>query len=269
MFGKWIKRSVLLALTLLVVGTCLFGKDALSYVVSSGNWARTAIKDSVPIEFELRRAKDLLEDIIPEMHANIGIIAREEVEVAALKNEITQGEKSVDDQWSRVAQLRDYLKTSDNVFNLRGKEFSRQQVKDDLSWRFDRFKESELVLASKKKLLSTREIALHSSMDLLEKTKGRKRLLASKIESLETQHRLLKASAVESGIHVDNSKLAMTEKLINDVKKRLTVAERVLAHENVFAQIIPFEEVTETELTGEVDKYFSAKASKRAIADAK
>ena len=105
-------------------------------------------------------------------------------------------------------------------------------------------------------------------MALLERTKGRKRLLASKIESLETQHRLLKASAVETGIHVDNSKLAMTEKLINDVKKRLTVAERVLAHENVFAQTIPFEEVTETELTGQVDKYFSAKASQKAIADA-
>ncbi len=268
MFGKWIKRGIILTVSLLVAGTFFFGKDVLSYARSSGKWARSAIKESVPVEFELRRARDLLEDIIPEMHSNIGIIASEEVEVAALKNEITEGENSVNEQWARVVQLRDYLKSENNTFNFRNKQFTRQQVKNDLSWRFDRFKESELVLASKKKLLASRQIALQSSMDLLEKTKGRKRLLASKIENLETQHRLLQAYAVESGIHVDNSKLAKTEKLINDVKKRLTVAERVLAHENLFIQTIPFEEVTEMELTGQVDKYFSAKASKKAIADA-
>ncbi len=234
------------------------------WTIDSGFYTRPEI----PIEFELRRARDLLEDIIPEMHANIGLIAREEVEVAALKNEVSEGEKSVIDQWSRIAQLRDYLKSSDKVFNFRDKQFSRQQVKDDLSWRFDRFKESELVLASKKKLLATRQTVLQSSMELLEKTKGRKCLLASKIENLETQHRLLQASAVESGIHVDNSKLAKTEKLINDVKKRLTVAERVLAHENLFIQTIPFEEVTETELTGQIDRYFSAKTAQNAIAEA-
>lgn len=259
MFGKWIKRSVILAVSLLVIGTCFFGKDVLSYAKSSGKWARSTIKESVPVEFELRRARDLLEEIIPEMHVNINLIAREEVEVAALKNEVSESEKSVKDQLSRLNQLREYLKSDKKAFNFRGKQYSRQQVKDDLSWRFDRFKESELVLASKKKLLETRQIALQSSMELLEKTKSRKRLLASKIESMETQYRLLKASAVDSGIHVDNSKLAQTEKLIGEIKRRLNVAERVLAHENQFVQSLPFDEVTETELTGEIDEYFSGK----------
>ena len=267
MFGKC-KKGLFLIVCLMAVGAFFFGKDVFSYIKTSGKWVKTSIKDSVPVEFELRRAKDLLEEIIPEMHANIGIIASEEVEVAALKNEISENEKSITDQWGSVVQLRDYLKTDDKAFNLRGKQYSRQQVKDDLSWRFDRFKESEMVLASKKKLLETRQAALLSSMDLLERTKGRKRLLASKIENLETQHRLLQASAVESGISVDNSKLAKTEKLINDVKKRLTVAERVLAHESLFVETIPFEEVTETELTGEIDKYFSAKATEKAVAEA-
>lgn len=259
MLRKWIKRSIILVVGLFVVGTCVFGRDVLSYAKSSGKWARSAFKDSVPVEFELRRARDLLEEIIPEMHVNINLIAREEVEVAALKNEVSETEKSVKDQYSRLTQLREYLKSDKQAFSFRDKQYSRQQVKDDLSWRFDRFKESELVLSSKKKLLETRQVALQSSMDLLEKTKSRKRLLASKIESMETQHRLLKATAIDSGIHIDNSKLAQTEKLIAEIKKRLNVAERVLAHENQFVQSLPFDEVTETELTGEIDEYFSQK----------
>jgi len=267
MFKK-IRKAMFWVVSLLVVGTFFFGKDLASYLKTSGKWARTAVKDSVPIEFELRRAKDLLEEIIPEMHANIGLIAKEEVEVAALKNEISEAEKSVDDQWSRIVQLREYLKTDDKVFNFRDKQYSRQQVKDDLSWRFDRFKESELVLASKKKLLASKETALQSSMDLLERTRGRKSLLASKIENLEAQHKLLQAQAVESGIQVDSSKLAKTENLIEDVKKRLTVAERVLAHENLFIEKIPMEEISEQELTGQIDKYFTAKDSEKSVAEA-
>ena len=258
MFGKWLKRGLILVVSLFVIGSLFFGRDVLSYMRSSGKWARSAIKDSVPVEFELRRARDLLEEIIPEMHANIGLIAKEEVEVAALKEEVAECKKSVREQKARIAQLREYLKGDKQVFIVGGKEFTRQQVKDDLAWRFDRFKESELVLASKKKLLATREAALKSSIELLEKTKARKRLLASKIESLETQHRLLKASAVESGIQIDNSKLAQTEKLIGEIKKRLTVAERVLAHKTDLVHSIPLGEVSETELTSRIDEYFSA-----------
>ena len=92
MFGKC-KKGLFLILCLMAVGAFFFGKDVFSYIKTSGKWVRTSMKDSVPVEFELRRAKDLLEEIIPEMHANIGIIASEEVEVAALKNEISENEK--------------------------------------------------------------------------------------------------------------------------------------------------------------------------------
>jgi hypothetical protein len=96
-------------------------------------------------------------------------------------------------------------------------------------------------------------------MDLLERTKSRKRILEDKIESLASQHRLVKAAAIGSQIQVDNSKLAKTEKLINDIKKRLDIAERVLAHENQFVQAIPVDAVAEEDLLIQVDDYFKAK----------
>ncbi|MHC4073980.1 MAG: signal peptide-containing protein, partial [Planctomycetota bacterium] len=81
MVTKWLKRSVIVVAGLSVAGSLLFGKDVVSYVRSSAKSVRTVVKDSVPIEFELRRARDLVEDIIPEMHANVRLIAQEEVEV--------------------------------------------------------------------------------------------------------------------------------------------------------------------------------------------
>ena len=259
MIIRWVKRSVLVVAGVSLVGGLIFGKDVVSYVRSSAKSVRTVVKDSVPIEFELRRARDLLEDIIPEMHANVRLIAQEEVEVKALKVDIAQGEKVIGEEEIRITKLRNALEKPQVEYCFGGREYPRNYVKEDLAHRFERYKESELILASKRRLLTTRENSLTAAMDLLERTKSRKRILEDKIESLASQHRLVKAAAIGSQIQVDNSKLAQTEKLINQIKKRLDVAERVLAHENQFVQAIPVDAVAEEDLLIQVDDYFKAK----------
>ena len=266
MVMKWLKRSVIVVAGLSLVGGLLFGKDVVSYVRSSAKSVRIAVKDSVPIEFELRRARDLLDEIIPEMHANIRLIAREEVEVAALNVDITKSEKSMEEEQMRIAKLRDALGKPQAQYCFGSKEYPRSYVKEDLTHRFERFKESELVLAGKRRLLTTRENSLQAAMWLLERTRARKRMLKDKIESIASQHRLIKAAAIGSHIQVDNSKLAQTEKLIAQIKKRLDVAERVLAHESQFVQAIPVDAVDEEDLLTQVDEYFQARGQQTRLA---
>ena len=60
---------------LLVLGMAVFGTDLPSYITSSTPAGATAVKESVPIEFELQRARDLLETMLPEIQAKIRLIA--------------------------------------------------------------------------------------------------------------------------------------------------------------------------------------------------
>ena len=266
MIMKWLKRSVMVAVGVSLVGGLLFGKDVVSYVRSSAKSVRTVVKDSVPIEFELRRARDLLEDIIPEMHANVRLIAQEEVEVAALNVDIAKSQDSMKEEKLRISKLRDALAEPKVQYCFAGREYPRSYVKEDLANRFERFKESELVFASKKRLLVSRQNSLQAAMQVLEQTRSRKRMLRDKIESLASQHRLVKAASVGSNIQVDNSKLAQTEKLINQIKKRLDVAERILAHESQFVQAIPVDAVVEEDLLTQVDDYFQARDQQTRLA---
>ena len=255
--GKWLKRGLIVAVAGVVVGSLVLGKDMISYVTSSAKWTRNAVKDSVPIEFELKRAHDLLEDIIPEIHQNIRLIAQEEVEIAALKSDIARCSDAFGEEKQRIGNLRNALNIQKVSYTFAGQDFSREELKQDLAWRFDRFKEAEVVLASKARMLNTREAGLRGAMQLLERTRSQKRLLASKIQSLEAQHRLVKAASIGSGIQMDNSKVAQTEKLIKNIKRRLDVAERILAHESQFVQTIPIDGVKEVDLLMEIDTYFS------------
>jgi hypothetical protein len=267
MITKWVKTGVIAAVGLSIAGGLLFGKDAVSYFCSLAKSVPAAVKDSVPVEFELKRARDLLEEIIPEMYANIRLIAEEEVEVAALKVDIANGQESIEEERIRIAKLRDALGKSQAQYCFGNREYPRSYVKEDLAHRFERFKESELVLASKQRLLTARQNSLDAAMRLLERTKTRKRELEDKIEALASQHRLIKAASIGSNIQVvDNSKLAKTEKLINHIKKRLDVAERVLAHESQFIQAIPVDVVAEADLLTQVDEYFQAKQPQKQLA---
>ncbi len=256
MTKKWIKRGAVGLVLFVVIGGLLFGTELSSYVRSSAKMTQNKVKDAVPIEFELHRAQDLLEDILPEIHANIQLIAKEEVEIAALKKEIEQSEAAIAQQKQRVEKLRAALGKQQATYTFGNRKYSQQEVADELAAQFENYKEAELVFASKHKLYETREKSLRAAVQLLEKTKSQKRILASRIESLEGQYRLLKASAVGTGIQVDNSKLAQTEKLLGQIKKRLDVAERVLAHESKFVQTIPIDQVSADQLISQVDEYF-------------
>ncbi len=255
MITKWLKMGVLGVVGMGLVGGVFFGRDALSYAKSVAKTFRTAVKDTVPIEFELKRASDLLDEIIPEMHANIRQIAQEEVEMAALKGEITKSQASLEEERAKIKTLRASLETPQASYAFAGRHYSHDEVKADLAARFERIKESELVLTSKERLMTSREKSLAAAMQMLEKTKTQKRLLEDKIQTLTSQYRLVKAASTGTRIQIDNSKLAQTEKLIGEIQKRLDVAERVLAHESTFVESIPVDTVVESDLVAQVDEY--------------
>ncbi len=95
-------------------------------------------------------------------------------------------------------------------------------------------------------------------MALLENTKSQKRLLKDKVGTLEGRFRVAKAQAVGSThLTLDNSKLTQAEKLINQINKRLDVAERVLAHESRFVQTIPVDVIQEKDLLAQIDEHFN------------
>ncbi len=260
MVGKWVKRGAVATVGLTLVGGLLFGDDLVSYVKSGHNAIRGTVKNNVPIEFELTRARDLLDEIIPEMHANVRRIATEEVELASLKADIKQSGEQLTEERARVAKLRDVVGVELASYRLGGQKYTREQVVDDLSRRFERVKEAEDVLAGKERLLTQREATLAAAENMLRKTQSQKALLQDKIESLASQHRLVQAAAVGSKVQMDNSKLAQTEKLIGEIKKRLDVAERVLARESEFVQPIEVSVVDEVDLLAQVDEYLHGPA---------
>ncbi len=267
MIGKVVKYGLISVVVLAVVGGGLFGTDLISYVTSSARSLRTSVKDSVPVEFELQRARDLLDEIVPEMHANIRLIAQEEVEVENLKSGIARCEVALAEGKARIHKLGGLLAGDAEYFTISHRRHPREAVKGELARRFEQHKEAEVVLAGKRRLLTTREKSLAAAIQMLDKARAQKVMLADRIESLAAQHRLVQAASVGSQFQIENSKLAQTQKLIGQIKKRLDVAERVLAHEGRFVEQMEIDVVDEKDLLTEVEEYFGGDSGALAADD--
>ncbi len=262
MLVRLIKYGSIGAGALVLGGLVFFGPDLVSYAKTSVGQVRQTAKEAVPLEFELARARDLLGEILPELQANIRLIAHEEVEIEQLRDEIDDAQTSLGQEEKRIAKVRYLLDGPDQRFVVAGVRYAREDLSEDLSRSFDRYKEAEIVLAGKQKLLETREQTLASAVRLLEDTRARKLALEDQISALEGQYRLVKAAGSGSRFQIDDTKIAQTDRLIRDIKKRLDVAERALAHEAHFTVAIAFDEpVDEPELLAQIDEYFGEEES--------
>jgi hypothetical protein len=254
---KWLKRGTLAVIGAVLVGGFLFGTDFFSYVKTSAGTVRESVRENVPIEFELERARDLINEILPEIHSNIHVIAQDEVEIAALQEDIQQSTEQLGDERKGLARLRNKLNVVNASYSVSGRNYSRAQLMEFVSQRFSRVKDAEVILGSKQRLLNTRETSLQAAMQLLERARHKKAELEQKVEGLIAQNRLLKASAVQSKVHVDHSKLSRADQLLSDIQKRLDVAERVLAHEESTVLFIEPSMIDETSLLAEIDAHLA------------
>jgi len=240
----------------LLAGGLVFGTDLGSYVRSSYHEVRASVKDNIPIEFELRRARDLLDGVEPEIHQNIRLVAEQEVEIANLKSDLKDGQQNLVAEKQRIEKLRSCLGSEQTSFEFGGLDYTRVQLTQDLSRQFTHFKEAETAMVAKQELLTNREKSLGAAMDAMETAKAQKATLQAQIEGLEAQFRLVQAASKGTDIQMDHSKLAQAQKVVGDIRKQLAVAEHVLAHEAKFTQDVPLDTVNEKDLLTQVDEHF-------------
>lgn len=253
MIWKAIKLGTLTTGVGLLAGGLVLGSDLGSYLRSSCRSVQVSIKDNIPVEFQLRRARDLLDGVGPELHENIRRVAEQEVEIASLKGELDQSRTALADEKHRISTLRNCLASAQSSFTFDGVDYSRNQVEHDLGRQFAHFREAEASLKARQQLLDSRNQALAAAMEAMESAKAQKATLESQVEALEAQYRLVQAASTGSQFQLDGGRLAEAQKVVGEIRKQLDVTEHVLAHEAKFTQPIPVDAVDEKDLLKQVD----------------
>ena len=244
----------------------LFGSELTSMIQTSARSIQESARESVPVEFELQRAKDKVNKILPDLQSQVRMIAEEEVAITALTQEVQQDEQRLLAEESKLADLRDEMRTTQVSFEINSRNLDRQQLAEHLKSRFDHFKQGQNSLNSKQRLLDKRKDGLNAALIMLNQMRTRQSELKLKVESLAAQHRLIKASQIQTGTLADNSQLSQADQLLSQLETRLAVAERVLDYREDLYDL-PSDEavIAETDVLAEFDHYFDTSSSELAV----
>jgi len=270
-----IKKGLCAASGLAMLAVIFFGRDAVSYVSTSASRLKESVRSSVPIEFEIDRARKMVHNLVPDIRRNMHVIAKEEVELERLEKEITDRQTRLHKDRGELMRLRTDLKVEQAVYRYGGRRYTADQVKADLARRFERFKTNDATLASLREIQTARQRSLEAAREKLEGMLASKRQLEVDVENLEARLKMVEVAQTTSDYQFDDSRLAHVKRLMADLHSRLSVAEKLVNADVKYHDSIPLDAAAPADIVAQVAEYFEldgdvdgAAGSKIAVAKA-
>src|SRR5882757_7113099 len=250
------KRAILVGTGLGLTSLVLFGRDAASYVSTSYHRLTSTVQDQVPIDFQIDRAKQMVKDLDPEIRNSMHVIAKEEVALEQLNQQLAGNQDKADKEKKDILHLQADLGEKKSVYQYASHTYSCDEVKQDLARRFSRFKVADDTLASMKQMRDARQKNLDAAQQKLSAMINARRKLEVDVENLEAKRKLVEVAQASSDYVFDDSQLARAKDLINDIRTRLDVAAKLAnADVNVQAEI-PLDDAAPADITDQVTQYF-------------
>ncbi len=249
-----------------LLGVLLVGRDMFSYFRTSLGYVKQSVQDSVPIEFQIDRARGMIQDLVPEVRKNMHTIAQEEIEVQRLGEQITESQARQHKEKDHMMHLKGDLASGKTSFPYGGRSYTLDEVRADLAHRFDRYKTNEATLGSLKEIRTAREKSLAAARQKLEGMLAAKRQLQVEVENLEARVQMIAAAKSTSNYQFDDSRLGRAKELVAGLRKRLEVAEKLANAEVSYQDEIPLDKATPENIVDQVSEYFGPKTPGAAVA---
>jgi len=252
-----VKKGILIGTAVMVLLGLLFGREGVSHVKTSLGWVRQSVRESVPVEFEISRARQMIKDLDPEIHRNMHLIAKEEVDVKHLRDQLADADKQLVKNRSDIERLTHDLKRGDSHFVYCGKSYNSKQVENDLTRRFEQYKVKEATLGKLTQILSARDRGLEAGREKLKAMQAAKSQLEVDVANLEARQEMVKVAQSTSEFNFDDSRLSRTKELVRDIGCRIDVAEKLVHAETTYpGQISLDDQKASGNITEQITAYF-------------
>ena len=256
-----LKKIALLGLAAAVLLGLFFGRDAVSYVSTMAGSMRETVRDSIPIHVEIKRAQDMIRNLDGPIEHNMEAIAKEDVAVEKLSTQVTKMKDGLAKQREQILRLNDDLRSGDAEFVYGEKVYTVSQVETDLKARFDRFKNQENTAHKLEQVLAARQKGLDAAREKLNAMLSAKQDLEVKVADLQARQKLVEVheASSEFSSKLDDSQLARTKDLVNDIQNRIEVAERLVETRGEYDFEIQLEEPADSgDISSQITDYFGA-----------
>jgi chromosome segregation ATPase len=250
-----IKKALFTAGGLGLLAMIFLGRDAASYVRTSAGRVADSVRDTVPVEFEIDRARRMVKNLVPDIRRNMHVIAKEEVEVDRLERQLVVAKQRREKNHSELSRLSADLREGKSVYQYASRTYTPNQVKGDLARRLERCKTSDATLESLREIHQARQQSLEAARQKLEGMLAAKRQLEVEVENLEARLKMVEVAQTTSDFNFDDSRLARVKQLMTDLHTRLAVAEKLVNVDTKYLGEIQMDTCAPEDIVGQVTDY--------------
>jgi chromosome segregation ATPase len=243
-----------------LLGLIVVGRDAWSYLRTSTGYVTDAVQEAVPIEFQVDRARGMIQDLVPEVRKNMHVIAKEEVEVQRLDQQIAENRQRLGKEKEQLLRLKADLATGKGEVTYAGRRYTTEEVRADLAHRFARYTTGEATLGSLQDIRGARQKSLTAAQHKLEGMLASKRQLQVEVENLEARLQMIAAAKTTSNYQFDDSRLGRAKELVSNLRSRLEVAEKLVNADVQLHDEIPLDKAVPENIVEQVSEHFAKEA---------
>ena len=250
-----LKKTLVAGGAVALLTTLAAGVPLASYVRCGVNSVRESASDAMPIEWELKRARQMIVDLKPEITKNARRIAREKIEVVRLENQVAEKEVSLAKAQSDIERLTDDLRSGSKEYTYAGYTYTSAQVEEDLKARFNRFKKRRETADTLAQMLNARKASLVAAQQRMEEMLSKKSQLEVEVENMQARLGALRVAQTASELNLDDSHLSRTRGLLDEIEMRLNEEEETLAVNDEYFGGINLEEPSDENLVDDIVAY--------------
>lgn len=266
------KKFIVLGLAAVLGAGLFFGSDAVSYVKTSAGWIKDSVKKNVPIEFQIKRAEQMVGDIDGEIRKAKEQVAGAVVELRRLEKKVVALQSSQEKSKGELMKLKTDLSSGAQLLTYSGRNYTIEQVKHDATRRLASHKKNDEALGSLQQTVALRQRAVDAAKQKVAALDAEREELLASIDALKARVEEVGALKAASEFNFDDTCIGRARELVDELEARLDVDEELaVAHGGTFGEI-QLDEVNAESVVDEVTAYFEAGAQQAAatsVADAK
>lgn len=216
------------------------------------------VADLESTQHQIRRAETMIKEIGKQIPDCEHEVAKAEVAVDQLRDQLEEVNEDLSARKSDMDILTGHLKNGGGTFYVSERSYSEDRVRADLKMRLTKYQTREAHRNNLQQILEAREKGLEAAQNKVAEMRAAKGQLEVEVEGLKSRLALIEVRQTASDVAIDDSTLSQTKELIQSIKTRLDVADKMLNTDTDTQDLIPLDKQgqEETDIVDEVARYF-------------
>lgn len=220
---------LVMGLAILILGPATVYRHASQAIGA----ARQGVENNIPMDYQLDQLEAMLNEFAPKIDQAKMDLARGQVEVRQLEQEIAALEQRQDAARQSLMVQNERLKGAQQVsYSIAGRQYSRAHLERALEKEFGTFKKREALLGTKRSQLESQRSIVLAAEERVESVHSERLQLEAQVAEMRASLRQIEAMEVASKrYHLDDSVLARARGLADRLSQRLDVTRQYIENE--------------------------------------